>query len=251
MIAFLSDIHSNTEALTAALAEVERQRADRLLCLGDIIGYGPEPRETLRTIMARCEFSLRGNHEEGALGYASDFNPRARVAIDWTKKQLTPPECPRAESYQFWNYLDKLQKTHREGDVLMVHASPKDPIREYVVPKDAQDKAKMDEWFRCMDGARICFVGHSHVPGVYLESGRYLSPTDVSGTYRLGKERVIVNIGSIGQPRDGDVRASFVLFDGEVVRFVRVPYAFEKTMAKIRATTELDKYLAERLALGR
>lgn len=251
MLAFLSDIHANTEALTAALAAIDQAGATRLICLGDIIGYGPEPREVLRTIMSRCELSLRGNHEEGALGYASDFNPRARVAIDWTKKQLTPPECPRQESYQFWNFLDKLPKTHVEGEMLLVHASPKDPIREYIVPKDAQDRAKLAEWFACMEAARICFVGHSHVPGVYTESGKYLSPDDVQGRYRVGAERVIVNIGSVGQPRDGDPRASCVLYDGQEVRFVRVAYPFEQTMQKIRATKILPEYLAERLAAGR
>src|SRR5262249_53873515 len=142
LIAFISDIHSNTEALAAVLKVIDAEKVDRLICLGDIIGYGPEPRETLRTVMSRCEFSLRGNHEEGALLNASDFNPRARVAIDWTKKQLTPPACPRAESFAFWNYLDKLEKGRREGDMLLVHGSPKDPVREYIVPKDAADRAK-------------------------------------------------------------------------------------------------------------
>lgn len=251
MIAFLSDIHSNTEALGAVFEVIDREKVDRILCLGDIIGYGPEPRETLRTIMQRCEFSLRGNHEEGALLNASDFNPRARVAIDWTKKQLTPPACQRQESFAFWNYLDKLERSRRDGDMLLVHGSPKDPVREYIVPKDAADRAKLAEWFSLFDGAKVCFVGHSHVPGVYLESGRYLSPQDVGGTFELGSERAIVNIGSVGQPRDGDTRASFVFFDGKRVRFERVTYAFEKTMAKIRATGVLPEYLAERLANGR
>jgi len=256
MIAFISDIHSNTEALSAVLAVVDQRKVDRLICLGDIIGYGPEPRETLRTVMARCEFSLRGNHEEGALLNASDFNPRARVAIDWTKKQLTPPACQRQESFAFWNYLDKLERSRRDGEMLLVHGSPKDPVREYIVPKDAADRAKMNEWFSLFDGARICFVGHSHVPGVYLESGRYLSPSDVGNSFELDGgefkgQRAIVNIGSVGQPRDGDTRASFVFFDGKRVHFVRVEYAFEQTMAKIRATGALPEYLAERLANGR
>jgi hypothetical protein len=98
MIAFVSDIHSNTEALTAVIAEARRVGATRFVCLGDVIGYGPEPRETLLQVMDLCEYSLLGNHEHGAMYYASDFNPRARAAIDWTRDQLNRRDRPRDEN---------------------------------------------------------------------------------------------------------------------------------------------------------
>ncbi len=253
MIALISDIHSNTEALAACLQEIERLGATRILCLGDVIGYGPEPRLTLRRIMEVAEFSLLGNHEHGAMFYASDFNPRARAAIEWTRTQLNSREGPgtREESMRFWNYLGEMRELHREGDALFVHGSPRDPVRDYVLPKDAADAATMHERFARMDGARVCFVGHSHVPGVYPQSGGYLRPDEVGGAWTLRREPAIVNIGSVGQPRDGDPRASFVTFDGDRVAFHRPAYDFQQTMAKIRAIPELPVYLAERLAEGR
>jgi diadenosine tetraphosphatase ApaH/serine/threonine PP2A family protein phosphatase len=251
MIAFISDIHSNTEALTACLQEIDRMQVDRILCLGDIIGYGPEPRATLLTVMQRAEFSLLGNHEHGAMFYASDFNPRARAAIDWTRDQLNRKDRPREENMRMWNYLDGMRQEHREAGMLLVHGSPRDPVREYLVPRDAQDRQKMAECFQRMEPARICFVGHSHVPGIYLRSGPFLTPDEFPQGYTVGSEPVIVNIGSVGQPRDGDTRASFATFDGSVVRIHRVEYDYQATMAKIRAVPQLPEYLAERLAQGR
>jgi diadenosine tetraphosphatase ApaH/serine/threonine PP2A family protein phosphatase len=251
MIGFISDIHSNTEALTACLRVIDEQRMDRLICLGDVIGYGPEPRQTLLEVIQRTEFSLLGNHEHGAMFYASDFNPRARAAIDWTRDQLNRKDRPREENMRLWQYLDGMRKEHREGDMLLVHGSPRDPVREYLVPRDIQDRAKMDECFQLFHGAKVCFVGHSHVPGIYTKSGTFLAPGDIGNTYRVGSEPVIVNIGSVGQPRDGDPRATFASFDGDTVRFHRVEYDFRATMAKIRAVPQLPEYLAERLAQGR
>ena len=251
MIAFISDIHSNTEALGTVLAEIDRLGADRIICLGDVIGYGPEPRETLLEVMRVCEFSLLGNHEHGAMFYASDFNPRARAAIDWTREQLNRRDCPRAENMKLWNYLGEMKERHREDGILLVHGSPRDPVKEYVVPKDAGDRAKMDECFVKMQDAKLCFIGHSHVPGVYPAGGGYRSPDELGGVYRVGEDRAIVNIGSVGQPRDGDTRASFVTYTGDAVHFHRIAYDHEATMRKIRAVPELPDYLAERLAQGR
>lgn len=258
MIAFVSDIHSNMAALGVCLAEIDRLGCKRILCLGDVIGYGPEPRETLATIMQRAELSILGNHEHGAMFYASDFNPRARAAIDWTRDQLSRRDRPREENMKFWNYLDGMPREHREGRMLLVHGSPRDPVREYLVPRDAGDKDKMGECFAKMADANLCFVGHSHVPGVYLESGRFLLPAEIGNEWRVD-ERAIVNIGSVGQPRDGDPRASFVTYEpapgpvgaGGTVRFHRVEYDVAATMQKIREITELPDYLADRLAQGR
>ena len=251
MIALVSDIHSNTEALNACYREIDKLSVDRLLCLGDIIGYGPEPRETLLSVMDRAELSLLGNHEHGAMFYASDFNPRARAALDWTRDQLNRNDRSREENMRFWNYLDSMKQEHREDGMLLVHGSPRDPVREYLVPRDAQDQAKMDGCFEKMEEARVCFVGHSHVPGVYPRAGGFLSPPDIDSCYQLGSEPAIVNIGSVGQPRDGDTRASFVTLDGDMVRFHRVEYDFQATMAKIKNEPDLPDYLADRLAQGR
>ncbi len=251
MIAFISDIHSNTEALGDVLAEIERLGADRILCLGDVIGYGPEPRATLLKVMDVAELSLLGNHEQGCMQYASDFNPKARAAIDWTRDQLNRRDRPRDENFRFWTYLDQMPERYREDDFLLVHGSPRDPVREYVVPADAKDSDKMQGCFAKFEGAQVCFVGHSHVPGVYPESGGFLEPRQLADGWPVGRERAIVNIGSVGQPRDGDPRASFATLDDGVVRFHRVAYDVQATMAKIRAIEELPDYLADRLAKGR
>ncbi|MFO1052333.1 MAG: metallophosphoesterase family protein [Planctomycetota bacterium] len=251
MTALISDIHSNTEALESVLAEIRRLGETRILCLGDVIGYGPQPRETLLRVIEVCELSLLGNHENGCMQYASDFNPKARAAIDWTREQLNRRDRPRDENFKLWTYLDGMKKEHREGPALYVHGSPRDPVKEYIVPKDAEDRAKMQECFARMGEARVCFVGHSHVPGVYPESGGFLAPAQLEGGWPIERERAIVNIGSVGQPRDGDPRASFVTFDGKVARFHRVAYDHPATMAKIRGVAELPDYLADRLAQGR
>ena len=253
MIAFISDIHSNTEALEACLGAIEKLGADRILCLGDVIGYGPQPRETLLRVMDVAEFSLLGNHEHGCMFYASDFNPRARAAIEWTKAQLNRRDCPSTENYKMWNYLDGMPKTFVENEVFLAHGSPRDPVKEYLVPKDAGDTEKMRGCFEKFEGdARLCFVGHSHVPGVYPESGGFLSPKDNDHRWSpKNGERAMVNVGSVGQPRDGDTRACFATWDGETVRFHRVEYDFAATMQKIRQVDELPDYLADRLAEGR
>lgn len=252
MIAFLSDIHSNTEALEAVLADAKKRSVRRYLCLGDVIGYGPEPRETLARVMEVCEYSLLGNHEHGAMYYASDFNPKARAAIDWTKDQLNDRNKPRDETFRFWNYLSEMPESKVDGHMLLVHGSPKDPIRDYTLPSDVADPKKMQERYERMGACRICFVGHSHVPGVYEDGHGFRSPRELDGHWTLGDRKAIVNIGSVGQPRDGDPRASYVTYDpdsGEVA-FHRIAYDVEATMAKIRAS-ELPDYLADRLAVGR
>lgn len=251
MIAFISDIHSNTEALGQVLRRIEELGVERILCLGDVIGYGPEPRATLQKIMDVCELSLVGNHEHGSMFYASDFNPRARAALDWTRDQLNRRDCDRSENMSFWNYLGDMVEKHREGIMLLVHGSPRDPIKEYMVPGDGENAEKLAGCFELFDGAQVCFVGHSHVPGVYPESGGFRRPAEFDDTYELGDQRAIVNIGSVGQPRDGDPRASFVTLDGTTVKFHRVAYDIEATQRKIRAIPELPDYLADRLAAGR
>ncbi|HHI80107.1 MAG TPA: metallophosphoesterase [Planctomycetes bacterium] len=255
MIALISDIHGNTAALNQVLDDAKQQGADRFFCLGDVVGYGPEPRECLLTIMDLCEVCLMGNHEQAAMFYAADFNPKARQAIEWTKNTLNSPDRPKEENFRLWNYLDKMPERYEEGELLLVHGSPRDPIREYMLPSDAIDDVKMKGCFAKMGGAAICFVGHSHVPGVYEEGGGFLSPQSLGGTYERrktgeGPTRIIVNIGSVGQPRDGDPRASYVLFDGDKVHFRRVAYDVEATVQKIRETS-LPEYLADRLIVGR
>lgn len=266
LTAIVSDLHGNAPALETALADARRRGARRYVCLGDIVGYGASPRHNLDLVMRLCVpeprplngegplepgLCLQGNHEFALLNTAEDFNPKARQAIDWTKEELTNGG-DREASYAYWDFLAELEPSADDGVAMFAHGSPRDPVREYLVPRDIQDEPKMRANFERMS-APICFVGHSHVPAVYYEDRRLYRPRDTEGPYDLGKPdvRVIINVGSVGQPRDGDSRLSYALFDGRSVTFVRLAYDIEKAAAAIRAVQALPDYLADRLAVGR
>jgi len=246
--AIISDIHANIEALDAVLRDVERRGVDQILCLGDVVGYGPQPREALIRAF-EWEISLRGNHEEAVLFYAEDFNERARIALDWTRDQLNRRDYPPEENSRMWEFLDGMPESHQVESALLVHGSPRNPVREYMLPRDARDETKMSEVFAGVPG-KFCFVGHSHVPGVYTQNNTFLAPGRVpEGLEPDGK--VVVNVGSVGQPRDGDPRSCYCTWDGDRVWFHRVEYDFRVTQRKIVETGVLPQYLAKRLAEGR
>jgi diadenosine tetraphosphatase ApaH/serine/threonine PP2A family protein phosphatase len=202
-------------------------------------------------MVKRCSFILLGNHEEGLLYSADDFNERARRALDWTRDQISSKDHAKEDNYRLWEMVDGFLREHREGEFMFVHASPREPVREYVLPADALNRIKMAEIFEHMTDMRVSFGGHTHVPGVFVEGGSFHHQSTLpEGRFRFGRERCIVNIGSVGQPRDGDPRASYVLIDGDSVEFRRVPYDVQSTMRKIRKIADLDDFLARRLALG-
>jgi len=247
--ALISDIHANVEALGVVLDHIASQGIRDILCLGDVIGYGPNPREALQAVRG-VRFCLMGNHEEAVMFYGEDFNPKARQALEWTKEQLNSPEFDRTENYELWNFLGNLKETVTEDDVLYVHGSPRVPTKEYMVPSDVKNPEKMAEVFTMIPS--LCFVGHSHIPGVYTEDLRFLAPKKSGDTYvhEAGK-KALVNVGSVGQPRDGDPRTSYVVTDGKKVTFHRLDYDVQKTMEKIYAIPGLPNYLADRLIVGR
>ncbi len=247
-IAIISDIHANIEALTAVLDHISSQKVQDIVCLGDVIGYGPNPRDCIK-IVKNARFTLMGNHEEAVMFYGEDFNEKARQALEWTKEQLNSQQYDRSENYEMWNFLGALEETRSEGDVLFVHGSPRVPTKEYMVPTDIRNREKMTEIFSMIPS--LCFVGHSHIPGVYTDNYQFLSPDRIGGSYTHQGGKALVNAGSVGQPRDGDPRASYVVFDGRTVRFHRVEYDVRTTMDKIYATPGLPNYLADRLIVGR
>ena len=144
---------------------------------------------------------------------------------------------------KFWNYLDGMQKEHRERGMLFVHGSPRDPVREYMVPRDIADQQKMSECFAKMGDAKLCFIGHSHVPGVYTKSGSFLLPSEIDMQWQVS-EPAIVNIGSVGQPRDGDPRASFaVVTDGTVSQ---VRHGSSRRRSTARGVTDEEAHARQR-----
>ena len=247
--AIISDIHSNIEALDAVLADIGRRKVESIVCLGDVIGYGPQPRETLKR-STEWEITLLGNHEEACMFHPEDFNERARIALEWTRDQLNSKQAPPDENFKLWSLIGAMPTTHRIENAMLVHGSPRDPVREYMLPRDAQDAAKMREVFERMTDD-FCFVGHSHVPGIYTEQPSFFSPARYPDGFRREKGKALVNVGSVGQPRDGDTRSSYATFDGETVWFHRVEYDFRATQKKILDTGVLPRYLAARLEEGR
>lgn len=253
ILGLISDIHGNLSALRAVIADMEARGAERIICLGDVVGYGPYPGECL-DLVKRCGAVLMGNHEEALLYGAENFNPRARRAIDWTREHLRTDGDEETRKHR-WNILNGLQLHCQQGNFLFTHASPRQPTREYVMPRDARNVDKMGQIFALIP--HVCFVGHTHIPGVFLEDHTFLPPPMLWGsTYFISNgEKALVNIGSVGQPRDGDKRASYVLLDddrtGPRVIFRRVEYDVESTAKAIEANPHLDNYLAERLRAGR
>jgi diadenosine tetraphosphatase ApaH/serine/threonine PP2A family protein phosphatase len=263
--AIISDLHGNMPALEVALADARERGAQRIVCCGDTVGYGAQPREALDVVMTHCVrgahwadgtkledgLCLQGNHEDALLHSAADFNPKARAAIEWTHREITAGGG-RERGYDYWDFIAELEPSHSDAVAMFAHGSPRDPVREYLLPRDTASPSKMAANFAAMN-REVCFVGHSHVPAIYNQDGSFFQPRDSAGPYDLGlgpTSRVIVNVGSVGQPRDRDPRLSYVIFDGATVEFVRLDYDHEAAAERIRATGELPVYLADRLASG-
>lgn len=249
-------MHANATALRAVLADIEARGIDRIVCLGDIVGYGPEPLACVDLVRERCAWSLMGNHDFAVLYEPTNFNPMAAASAYWTREQFDaePDEAKRTERY---NYLGRLKVRVVDTDsplkvpLLAVHGSPRRPINEYIFDKDVRDAPeKLEAIFERFHGA--CVVGHTHVPGVFTDEPDFYPPVELGPDgFRLREgEKVIINVGSVGQPRDGDPRACYVVLHEDRVEFVRVAYDVADTANKIKAIAELDDYLGDRLFGG-
>ncbi len=247
MKAIISDIHGNLEALEAVLADIKAQDISEIYCLGDIIGYGPNPRECIDLVMESCSLTIIGNHDQAALFDPEGFNPGAERAIFWTRNMLETDSSPRGEKR--WEFLGELPRMRREEEFLYVHGSARNPLNEYVFPEDIYNQRKMERIFSLVD--KYCFQGHTHIPGVFREDFSFLAPDEFDYTLALDEEKSLINVGSVGQPRDGDNRACYVLLDNHTVTFRRIDYDFDKTANKIFPIPELDNFLGDRLRDGR
>jgi diadenosine tetraphosphatase ApaH/serine/threonine PP2A family protein phosphatase len=256
--AIISDIHGNADALRAVLADIDTRAVDRIVCLGDIIGYGPDPLECVDLVAGRCAWSLMGNHDFGVLYEPTNFNPGAEAAAYWTREQFDRVEDPelRAERYRFLGRLRvRVVETPPTSprSLLAVHGSPRRPINEYIFPDDAVGATdKIRTIFELIDG--IAVVGHTHVPGVFTNEPDFYPPEEAGagGVYRFqDSEKVIINVGSVGQPRDHDPRASYAILHPDRVEFFRVAYDIDAVANKIRAIEQLSDWLADRLYEGR
>ncbi|NOY82247.1 MAG: metallophosphoesterase family protein [Kiritimatiellaeota bacterium] len=239
--AILGDIHANFEALDAVLAECERLKVDKFLCIGDIVGYNADPGRCVETVQELdVEVVIKGNHDEQASVDTEliGFNPQAAMAIEWTRNQLS-------EEQRLWLASLPLRKT-LDARVTLVHATLDVPERWGYIFDKFTAAACMNYQFTA-----LCFFGHTHVPLAFSKFG------DVSGgRYDELKiepgHKYLINVGSVGQPRDGDPRAAFVMYDPDdrMVRLHRVEYDIQACQEKIREAG-LPERLAQRLAAGR
>jgi predicted phosphodiesterase len=245
--AIVSDIHGNLEALKTVLADVRAQGCTQIMCLGDIVGYGPEPNACI-DLARSFDSTILGNHDLAALFDPEGFSNTAEQAIMWTRKQLESGDSPES-CYQRLDFVANLPRTRREGSIMFVHGSVRNPINEYVFPEDVYNTRKMEKLFSMIQ--RVCFQGHTHVPGVFTADMSFRRPEEIGYKYDLGQDKVMVNVGSVGQPRDGDWRSCYVILEDNTLYFRRVEYNVEVTIKKIYDTPELDNSLGDRLRDGR
>ena len=240
----VSDIHSNLEALQSVVRDAEdRGGFDAVWCVGDIVGYGPDPGGCIDLLRSHPHAAIAGNHDLAAIGAVGveTFNPHAAAAARWTANALTDEH--RA-------YLHALPLTLECGAFTLAHGSPLDPVWEYFLPQ-TMHPAALQQSFRRFTTPH-CLVGHSHIPLVCREVDMTFRLFPEGEMLGLASERLVLNPGSVGQPRDGDPRSSYALYDsaaGTIGRF-RTPYAVEVTQEKMRRAG-LPEYLAARLSRGR
>lgn len=255
--ALISDIHGNLVALQAALADCDAQKVDEIDCLGDICGYGPDPVGCIDLIRARCKWVLAGNHDTALfMSVAAGFNKYAKEAIEWQRSLLAPRWYSFGRKIR-WNWLGNLSPLRADGDVLYVHASPRDPMMEYVEEGDFADMGfgpsqKAVEIFEHIE--RLSFCGHSHRPGVVTQEFRWIKPhalLDMAYKLQPG-DKTLVNIGSVGQPRDNNPQGCYVIYNDveQTVTFRRVAYDIKAAQERFKRVPQLHERLWKRLETG-
>ncbi len=223
--AIISDIHSNLEALVAVMAGIEKRGIKEVLCLGDIVGYGPNPRECI-DLAKTFKVTILGNHDEAAIwsDQTESFNPVAKDAVDWTRKMLEDPtDGPR--NTKRWDFLGELQRSYRENSELFVHGSPRRPVREYVFPEDVANRGKMEDIFGRVE--HVCYIGHSHMPGIFTEDMSFKPPQEFFNVYEMDGKKVR---------------------DPQKITFVLDHYAPPSTIQQAENQKEMREFCRERLA---
>ena len=243
-IAVVSDIHSNEDALEAVIREIDRQRADRVLHLGDLVGYNAEPERCVQWAREHTVAGVMGNHDAVVTGKTSGefFHTPALLAARWSAEHISPESAA---------YLSALPESHRfSEEILLAHGAPSDPDRYLFLLEDAEEEVDM---LSGVSTPRVVFFGHTHIPVAYVRKKDGTTVSAPLEALRIEEgETAMLNPGSVGQPRDGDPRASYALFDTEPMswEFRRVPYPVEITQERMRARG-LPQRLIDRLQMGR
>ena len=240
--AIIADIHANLAALMAVLSDVyQKEEIGEVWCLGDIVGYGPDPHQCIELLRRTKHICVAGNHDLAAIGEidTSDFNPDAAAVCQWTTKQLSTTDRV---------YIKSLPLVIEREDFTLVHGSPRQPVWEYVL--SISTARENFTYFK----SKFCLVCHTHVPGIFKlgkGSSCSFSSFPTKGGLDLGEERLIINPGAVGQPRDGDPRASYTIYDSKTktMSLYRVPYDIAATQARM-VEQRLPMRLVARLSLG-
>ena len=282
MIALISDIHANFEALCTVMGDIRTRKADSVICLGDIVGYGPDPEKCADLVMQEARHTIMGNHDFALLNAPLGFNPLAAEVIRKTQKMMRPgsedearitgnqehffyscsaqkdlPRCLVMEHSkpERWKFLQKLPEVFEQGNLMYVHGSPLDPVFEYVFP-DAFETGwvpeRIKEILRTIK--RICFCGHTHIPCAIDSDLRCIYPKQCGYTLYLDADKkYIINTGSVGQPRDRDNRACYLLFDekNKVVNWIRLEYDIQAVINKSNAMCGTGNWCGARLKEGK
>ena len=238
--AIISDIHSNLEAFQAVLEDLSKENVDQIFSLGDIVGYGADPNPCLEILQGLAIIGVAGNHDWAAVGLTetSYFNPVAKTAIEWTAGKIS-------QSHK--EFLKALPLTQNKHTMTLVHATPNRPEEwDYIF---SLQEASLS--FQHYDH-QICFIGHSHRPITFVEDAEAKTSILMNTSFTLSdSHRYIINVGSVGQPRDGDPRAAYGIYNIDDGRFTlkRISYPIERTQKKIMEAG-LPPFLASRLASG-
>jgi predicted phosphodiesterase len=251
-IAIVSDVHSNLEAFRAVLKVIRDRGITEIISTGDLIGYGPNPVEC---IMLAHKFGVRctnGNHEVALFKKNTRFNPKAQKALDFTRKAVAKYKKEAAVQWYFAEIRDEI----REESVVYIHGSPRGSVEEYMIKQadlfglTPKAKSGLRENFELVD--EVGFVGHTHIPCICTTDFYLVHPawSSYEAYPILWGTKTLVNVGSVGQPRDEDWRACYATFDGHNISHVRVEYDMDKTVDKILKNPFLDDYLGKRLRNG-
>lgn len=239
-LAILSDIHANLQALEAVLRDLEKQIPDQVICLGDLVGYGAFPSECIQLIRKHCSQVVLGNHDSVCAGkdFMENYYEEARISLEWTESRLDEEEK---------NYLSKLPYVVEGEQTTYVHASLHQPeLWEYI---DYEESLRLH--FENQN-TPVCFAGHTHIPAIFGKKELASAELTWNSPLPLPKDQqILVNPGSVGQPRDQDPRASYVIYDEaqRIVTYRRVRYEIARAQNGIRAI-KMPSFLAERLADG-
>ncbi|KPL01097.1 MAG: hypothetical protein AMJ91_01415 [candidate division Zixibacteria bacterium SM23_73_3] len=238
---FFSDVHSNLEALKVVVADFQKEKLDKVFFLGDAVGYGPDPNECTSIIDQTTDVKVMGNHDYAALGLIETnlFNEYAQKSMEWTKKVLTEKSV---------KVLSRFAMDHRFDQSYLVHSTPKEP-QEWSYIFDLDDAEENFNFFN----KQICIIGHSHFPVIIKKyNGKHCFLHQETLTEIAKGFKYIINIGSVGQPRDGSNQACYLIYDTKekIATLKRLPYDFKKTQAKMKKRG-LPQFLIDRLAVGR